>query len=538
MKRKFFHLLFIFTFVPFFLIACSGGGSETSTSTESENTNETPVTNEEEATTSGGTLKIAYEAQPNTLDPSVTTAGATKDLSRPIYESLVTLNENWEVTPQLAESYEISEDGTVVTFKLRQGVLFHNGEEMKAEDVIASMEKWTEYSSLAKSMLSGAEWVEVDEYTVELHLERPSGLVMQTLADQNQVAAIMPKEVAEAADATGAKEYIGTGPFKFEEWQTDQYVKMVRFEDYQPLNDSPSGLAGEKLALVDEIYWYFVPDESTRNAGLISGEYDIATGISYDTVEQIEAVPHLSAYIHPYGFQMLVFNKKSGLFTDVKARQAVNYAVDKQAILQTSFADERFYNMESSLFRPEQTEWYSQVGKEIYDTHDLDLAKQLLEEAGYNGEEVVILTSRDYAYQYNAAVSVQQMLNDVGINAKLDVYDWGTLLDRRSDPEAWDIFLTGWDTSLIPHQYSFLDSEAEWPGWTNSPEIDQILDDMETAATPEEVKELNDKLHEEFWNYMPLVNIGNYSKVTGINEKVKGYQDFIGPVVWNVSVEE
>ena len=457
MKRKSLYLLFLFLFVPALLIACSGGKSEeTSNGGTNESENNETTAPQEEGATSGGTLKIAYEAQPNTLDPTVTTAGATKDLSRPIYESLVTLNENWEITPQLAESFEINDDGTVVTFKLRQGVLFHNGEEMTAEDVVASMKKWSEYSSLAKTMFSGAEWVAVDDYTVELHLERPSYLVMHALADQNQIAAIMPKEIAEAADATGAKEYIGTGPFKFAEWQTDQYVKMVKFEDYKPLSENASGLAGEKLALVDEIYWYFVPDESTRIAGLISGEYDIATGVSYDAVDQVEAVPHLSAYVHPYGFQMLVFNKQEGLFTDVKARQAVNYAVDKNAILQTSFADERFYRLESSLFRPEQTEWYSEVGKEIYETNDLDLAKQLLAEAGYNGEEIVILTSSDYAYQYNAAVSVQQMLNDVGINAKLDVYDWGTLLERRSDPGAWDIFFTGWDTSLIPHQYSFL----------------------------------------------------------------------------------
>lgn len=164
-------------------------------------TNETSAPQEEGAT-SGGALKIVYEAQPNTLDPTVTTAGATKDLSRPIYESLVTLNENWEITPQLAESFAINVDGTVVTFKLRQGVLFHNGEEMTAEDVVASMKKWSEYSSLAKTMFGDAEWVAVDDYTVELHLERPSYLVMHALADQSQIAAIMPKEIAEAADAT------------------------------------------------------------------------------------------------------------------------------------------------------------------------------------------------------------------------------------------------------------------------------------------------------------------------------------------------
>lgn len=499
-------------------------------------TNEKPA--EQSEPTTGGTLNIAYEGQPNTLDPTVTTAGATKDIGRPIYEALLTLNGNWEVTPQLAESYEVSEDGKVYTFKLRQGVTFHNGKEMTADDVVASMVKWTANSAMNQTVLKGAEWTKVDEYTVELRVESASALIPFALADQNQMAAIMPKEVAEAAGPTGAEEYIGTGPFKFVEWKRDQYIHMEKFADYQPVSQPASGLAGEKKALVDEIYWHFVPDESTRNAGLISGQYDVVVGVSHDTVEQIESTPGLSVDIYPYGFQMLVFNKKQGLFSNEKARQAVNYALDKEMILRSSFGDERFYTMEPSLFRKEQTDWYTDVGKELYNPKDLEKGKQLLQEAGYKGEEIVILTSRDYAYQYNAAVATQQLLEQMGIKAKLDTYDWGTLLDRRKDPEAWDIFFTGWDTSVIPHQYSFLSSQANWPGWTNSPEIDQLLIDIQNAPTQEEAKALYAQLQQTFWEYLPIINVGTYNKINGMSEKVKGFRDFIGPVVWNVSVEK
>lgn len=519
-------------------VALMAAGCSSNTPTNNQSTTSDQPAEQSSEPTTGGTLNIAYEGQPNTLDTTVTTAGATKDIGRPIYEALLTLNGNWEVTPQLAESYEVSEDGKVYTFKLRKGVKFHNGKEMTADDVVASMVKWTENSAMNQTVLKGAEWTKVDDYTVQLRVESASALIPFALADQNQMAAIMPKEVAEAAGPTGAEEYIGTGPFKFVEWKRDQYIRMEKFADYQPAPGSASGLAGEKQALVDEIYWHFVPDESTRNAGLISGQYDVVVGVSHDTVEQIENTPGMALDIYPYGFQMLVFNKKQGLFTDVKARQAVNYAIDKEMILRSSFGDERFYTKEPSLFRKEQTDWYSDAGKEMYEAKDPEKAKQLLQEAGYNGEEVVILVSRDYAYQYNAAVAVQQMLEQVGVKAKLDVYDWGTLLERRKDPSAWNIFFTGWDTSVIPHQYNFLSSQANWPGWTNSPEIDQLLIDIQNAPNQEEAKKLYEKLQQTFWEYLPIINIGNYYKINGMSEKVKGFRDFIGPVVWNVSVEK
>lgn len=270
----------------------------------------------------------------------------------------------------------------------------------------------------------------------------------------------------------------------------------------------------------------------------MGGEYNIAIGIPYEAVAELDVDSHVSAHIHPYGNLQIVFNKREGLFTDVRARQAVNYTLDKNAILQKTFGDEQFYSLTLSLFSPEDFLFYSEAGKEIYETNDTDLAEQLLAEAGYNDEEIVILTSHDFTFLYNGALSVQEMLKHVGINAKVDEFDWATLLDRRNDPDAWDILLTGWDTAITPRQYTFLHSKTEWPGWTNNPEIDQILADMNTANTGDKLRELNEELHEQLWNYLPVINLGSYSKVTGINEKVIGYRDYLGPVLWNISKEE
>lgn len=527
--KKYLRMLSIFLLI-LILAACNAEGTDSSSETDSD----TDTSQDTKEVLQGGTLNIAYPSQPQSLDPHSTTAEATRDLAKLIYESLLTLNENYEVIPQLAESYTVSEDHKTYEFKLREGVKFHNGEEMTAEDVVASMTKWGQDAP----EMGNHEWTVVDDYTVQLQLEEPSSLVPYFIADLARLAAIMPKDIAESADATGATEYVGTGPFKFVEWKQDEVAVFEKFEDYVPSSEPTSGLGGKKEALVDKINCYFVPDPSTRVNGLLSGQYDYAHYLSYDSVPQVENNPGYVVDIWPYGNEILVFNKKSGFFTDVKARQAVNYALDMDVVLSSAFAGEDFYELDNSLFLDTQVDWYTDAGKEYYNQKDEDAAKQLLEEAGYNGEEIVILTSRDYEHHYNAAVATQQELEKIGMNVKLDVYDWPTLLERRSDPELWDIFFTGWSTTMTPHQYTFFDSRAEWPGWTNNPDIDRLLDEIQAAPTKEEAKALNEELQQIMWEDLPVINLGRNARVSAYSEKVKGFTVMLGPNFWNVSIEE
>ncbi|MFC7364254.1 MULTISPECIES: ABC transporter substrate-binding protein [Bhargavaea] len=482
----------------------------------------------------GGTLEVAYPTQPQTLDPHGTTAEATRDAAKVIYEGLVTINENYEVIPQLADSFEVSDDNKNVTFKLREGVLFHNGKEMTSADVIASMQKWAK----SKPELGEHEWVAADDYTVELKLSQPSSLIMYFLADVGNLAAIMPKEVAESAEATGAKEYIGTGPFQFVEWKQDEVIQFKKFEDYVPDEDATDGLGGKKEAFVDAINWRFVPDASTRVNGLMSGQYHFAHMLSYDSIPQVESNPQVEVDVWPYGIEGLVFNKKEGLFTDVKARQAVNSALDMEVIMSSAFTGEDYYNLDPSLFLESQTDWYTDAGKENYNQKDVDKAKQLLEEAGYNGEEIIILTSRDYEHHYNAAVATQQQLEEIGMNVKLDVYDWPTLLERRNDPGAYHMFYTGFSTTFTPHQFVFLDSGTAWPGWTNNAEIDRLLDEINVAASQDEAKELYAQLQQVMWEDLPVINTGTNSRVSGYSKDLKGYTNLSGPNFWNVSINQ
>lgn len=510
------------------LAACSGDDDTNSDGTE--------VAADE--TNTDATLNIAYSTNLQTLDPHLTTNQSTRDVSRQIFEQLLTLNEQYEVVPSLAESYEVSEDGLTYTFHLREGVRFHNGEEMLAEDEVASMEKWMETSTQGKANLADSEFVEVDDYTVELHTNQASLIIPYVLADTAPFPAIVPKESVESAGETGLEDYIGTGPFQLEEWTTDQYLHLTRFEDYQSRDEEPSGLSGKKEALVRDIYFRIVPDPSTRVAGVATGEYDIAMDIPLDNADQVEAEDGVEAYYSDGGISTYVYNNQSGPFADIKLREAFNTAFNAEEAMTAAYSNSNFFELDSGLALPDQVNWHSTAGDELYSQADIEATADLVEESDYNGEEVTILSTRDYPDHYSLAIVAQQVLEAIGVNAVLDIYDWPTVQEIRTEPDGFDIFPMTFAVRPTLHQLPFLDSKAAYPGWTDSEKIDQLLDEITKQSSFEDAFPYVEELQQEVWDYLPVTKIGNQQDLIAISSDVSGYTDLIGPILWNVSKSE
>src|SRR5207248_3417531 len=221
-----------------------------------------------EAQKKGGILKVGNLGEPPSLDAHWTTASITETLTNHIYEGLYSLDSSNRPIPMLAESHTVSKDGLVYTFKLRQGIKFHNGKEMTSEDVVASLTRWGKQSSYGKALFAQvAEFRAVDKYTVQMQLKEKSAIVLISLAVPNNFGAIYPKEIAEKfPPEQKVTEYVGTGPFKLAEWKPDQYIRMVRFDDYKSRNEPPNGYGGGKTAYVDEIRRVPVPEGAKRVA--------------------------------------------------------------------------------------------------------------------------------------------------------------------------------------------------------------------------------------------------------------------------------
>lgn len=552
MNRMFKNILFLFALLGLlFLVACGGDSDDASSDDTSSDDTETEETDEpeeaddadeeesEEAdeSASGGVLKIAMDAPPPTLDQPSSTAVAARDTSRLIFETLYTTNSKHEAVPMLAEGVETDDNQTFV-FKLREGIMFHNGEEMTADDVVASMERWLELSTITGNIFNDATWEAEDDYTVVLELAEPSSLTLDTMASAKQAAAIMPKEIVDSASADGVDEYIGTGPYKFEEWVQDQYILFTKYDDYSPLDEEADGLGGKKEALVDEIYFYLVPDTSTRVAGLQTGEYDFAYGISYDNYDQFVDDPNFEVILTPSANEIIGFNQVEGIATDFKIREAVNTAVDNDEIMMAAFPNEDFYWLDSGYMDMHIENWASTEGSEYYNQNDLEKAKELLEESGYDDEEFKILTTRDYDHHYNVGVVLHEQLTQIGMNAELVVVDWPTLLElREEDFSAWDVFITSSSTVSTPPQLLAL--SQTWAGGVDDEHVEDLMAQIEKAPTIEEAQDLWDELQLYAWEeLLPVINVGGYHSLYGHSTDVSGVTTTSGPIFWNVTVSE
>lgn len=529
--------LFILLLLLVVLAACNSkttDGEENTTGDEGEEAAEEPVN-------TGGELKVAYPAQPQTLDMQVSGAIATTDIMWHVYETLIGVDNTFAIQPMLAESYEQSDDGLTVTFHLRQGVKFHNGEEMTSEDVVASMERYKRVSTHGKSLFSDVTFEADGDYTVIMTLPEPRSTALNTLAYPSAGhPAIMPKEIADNSDDTGVAEHIGTGPFMFHEWKQDQHVHLKKFDDYQALSGEPSLTVGEKKALVDDLIFVFTPDSNTQASGLQSGEYDIAHEVNRDNAARLAEDENITNYVYPDAYLVANFNKKQGLFTDKNARQAVSAALDMEAILQGAFTDSEYYKLNHNNMMYHQLElWDSDVGKDKYNIADEDLAKELLEQANYDGEEIVIITDREYEEHYNASVVIQDQLERIGMNVDLQVYDWPTVLTKIYEEDQYDIYVMGLTPNPEPSAVRYF--TRDYAGFTDSEELDEILRTFRGKPNLEAAYEDYEILQEWYWDFMPAVRIGDYDAIVSVRSNVKGYEEQNKqhrPIYWNVWVEE
>ncbi len=313
---------------------------------------------------------------------------------------------------------------------------------------------------------------------------------------------------------------------------------FTKFDDYQPVDEPADGLGGKKEALVKDIYFDIVTDASTRVAGIQSGEYDIAFAIAFENYDQLAENPNIN--LEPvYTSNMdLIYNKRGGLMEDVKMREAVNAAINIDDILQASFSDEELYLSDSGYMSKDIRHWASDAGSEMYNQNDPETAKQLFDESGYNGEEIVIMTTRDYEHYYNASVVISEQLEQIGINTSLEVYDWPTIVDRREDPEAWDLFVNAFPFKSDPTQ--LLQINPDFAGGVEDPTVRELLGKIRTSPSQEEAKVYWDELQEYAWTeFLPITKLGTFSSIYAISENVEGFTvGQMGAMLWNTRVNE
>jgi len=473
----------------------------------------------EETPRMGGVLKVATIGEPPTLDIAMSTATQVYELMWHASESLFAYDRNFSPIPMLAEAYTVTDRGLRYTITLRRGVKFHNGKEMTSADVVPSLKRWGQVASVGKILWKSVESIEArDPATVVIHLKQPSGSLLFGLSEPH--ASIYPREVIEAAGDGPLKEFIGTGPYRFVEHKPDRHIKFVRFKDYAARPEAPNGFGGRKTAYVNEILFVPVPETAVRLAGVETGEYHHAMFVKQDAYERIKSLPQIEPRIvKPRGWAVAVLNHKAGAMTSKKLRQALQAALDMEPIAVAGFGFKEFYRLDPGLFFPEQP-WHSTVGAALYNQKDRDKARRLLKEAGYAGQPVRWMTTKEYEFMYKNALVAKQQMEEAGFTVDLQVVDWATQNNRMEKPELWDVFSTGFVFSADPALHVAL--RCTFAGWWCHEEKERLMADLRIENDPKKRKAIIDRLQAIFYDDVGSVKLADYFTLDVARRELRG----------------
>jgi len=496
-------------------------------------------------------LRIVPHADLKNLDPIWTTAYITRNHGYMVYDTLFALDAQLHVQPQMVDTWKVSADGTVYTFTLRDGLKWHDGKPVTSEDCIASMRRWGKRDGMGQKLMDFTKSMDVvDQKTFTLTLKEPYGLVLESLGKiSSNVPFMMPKRLAEVDAFKQVPEIVGSGPFKFvkSEWVPGSKVVYVKNEDYVPRKEPASGAAGGKVVKVDRVEWIYIPDPATAMNALVNGEVDLWETPAVDMVPLLRSNPNIKiAVIDPLGTQgWLRPNHLWPPFDNPKARQALLWAVDQKEYLQAIVGDPSLYKTCAAYFicgTPNE----SDVGTAPLKAVDREKAKQLLKEAGYKGEKIILMQPTDIPVLNNASLVTAQVLRDIGMKVEVQAMDWSTLTSRRAQKKkpsegGWNIFhtyATGADaTSPVANiGVSGGGVEKAWFGWPTDARTEELRDQFARATTAAEKKKIIDELQARLFQVVPYVNYGQWFQPMAWRQNLKGVLVSPVPFFWNIEV--
>jgi len=520
------------------LAACGGGGDATPTPAPPTGGNG-PGPDAPDTGLSDRTFRAAMTATPTSLDEGYSTNAHARHIASYIFETLFTFDDGFNIIPQLAEDYVVAEDGLSGTVTLRQGITFHDGSPFGAEDVVASVNRFN--GTMLAGKLDAVTGMEIiNNYEVLFTFDRPIALP-QLMAFPQRVV-MMPSHVAAATmdREMTVSEMIGTGPYRLIDWIPDVHVELERFEDYVQDERFPgrTGLGGRRIPYFQRIFLLPVPEAEARIAGLETGEFDFAEAIPNTSFNRINDNPDLDvSLVIPRWSIALEFNHDNGPASDVNFRRALLYALDMEEVLNTvTFGQQEFWRLNPSIYTPEQFFYVAHPAPAVYNTQDLARVQELLDLAGYNGEEVVYLVNRDFDFMYRASLSIAEQWQAAGINIVLEFNDWPTQIARAQTLENWAINQTALSPRLDPTQLASTLRTGALSGYGfSSPVMDDILDQLAISLPDAERHALWTQAQNMVWDEVIFLKIGDFFELEAINSRFDGFTSFWHSRFWNLT---
>jgi len=497
-------------------------------------------------------LRVVMHSDLKILDPIWTSAYIVRNHGYMIYDTLFATDANGEIKLQMLEKYDVSPDKLEHTFTLRDGLLWHDGNPVTAEDCVASIKRWGAKDSTGLKLMTFISTMEVkDAKTFTIRLKEPTGLVTIGLGKPSStVPFMMPKRIAETDPNKQISEFIGSGPFVFkqDEWRPGDKTVYVKFDKYKPRPEPASGLAGGKVVKVDRVEWRAITDPQQAVNALLAGEIDLIEAPPHDLLPLMAADRNIKTFTwNTLGAQYsLRPNWLHKPLDNPKIRQALLYALNEEDFLKAQIGDPAYYKVCKSFY-PCGTAFYTDKGMDGLLNSNFEKARALLKEAGYDGTPLVLMHATDVQIISNLAPVAKALLEKAGFKVDMQAMDWQTLVARRAkkDPPAnggWHLFLTQWFSVdvLNPLFTAFLNADCNTSpfGWPCDAEMETLRDQFAREADPVKQKALAEQVQIRGLRIVTHVPLGQSYLPSPMRKNVNGMLPAPAPVFWNVSIDD
>ncbi len=497
------------------------------------------------------TLRAVMHSDLKILDPIWTTAYIVRNHGYMIYDTLFATDANGEVKPQMVGKYEVSADKLTHTLTLRDGLLWHDGQPVTAEDCVASIKRWGAKDATGQKLMAFVAGFEIkDANTFVIKLKEATGLVLLGLGkESSNVPFMMPKRVAETSPNAQISDFTGSGPFVFkkDEWKPGDKTVYVKNDKYKPRSEPPSGFAGGKVAKVDRVEWHAISDHQQALNALLAGEIDFIEQAPHDLLPLALADANIQFYNwnvagNQYTFRPNWLHKP---FDNPKVRQALFYAFNQEDFLKAVIGDPKYYKTCNSYF-PCGTPFSTEKGMEGLLASNFKKARELLKEAGYDGTPIVLLHSTDLLVLTNLAPVAKSLMEKAGFKVEMQSMDWQSVVARRAKKEppsagGWHAFLTSWVSADItnPIFTGFMNSACDKAlfGWPCDPAMEKLRDQFARETDPAKQKAIAAEIQVHNTKVVTHLPLGQWYNGALMRKNVEGMLAGPAPVFWNISIK-
>ena len=494
------------------------------------------------------TIRVIPQANLTSVDPVWTTAVVTRNHAFMIYDQLCAQDAAGVIRPQMVEGWLVSDDRLTVTFTLRVGLAFHDGERVLAKDAVASIKRWARRDPFMQVLWPSVADVEaMDDRRFRFRLHRPVALLFEALGQTQFPCFVMPERIAATDAFTQIRETVGSGPFKFVpgEWNPGQRAVWAKNERYVARAEAVDGLAGGRVPRIDRVEWTIISDPATSANAMTQGEQDYWEYPLHDLLPLMrrsrELVVEQRLLDGTYGIAR--FNTLHPPFDNVAVRRAVAMAVDQRDYMRAVAGNEpNGWGACEGVFTC-GTPLANETGSEVLKTRNIDRAREALRASGYNGERVVLISPSDYPQINALSLVTADIMQRMGMNVDLIATDWGSLVQRRASREpvergGWSIIHTtsSGQSLALPVFHLFLRANGSnaWFGWPDDPEIERLRGAWVASGDASERLTIAQALNRRAMEFMHYVPLGFYWQPSAWRRNVTGVFRAPATVFWNM----